>query len=70
MKADDREYTFCMISDYRACDVGKGKTKDVWVITYDDNTQHFMFEEDLLTLMSNKVDYELKSKKLTLKNIS
>ena len=70
VKADDREYTFCMISDYRACDVGKGKTKDVWVITYDDNTQHFMFEEDLLTLMSNKVDYDLKSKKLTLKNIT
>ena len=58
VKADDREYTFCMISDYRACDVGKGKTKDVWVITYDDNTQHFTFQEDLLSLMSNKVDYE------------
>ena len=34
VKSDKRQYTFCMVTDFRACDLRKGETKDVWVVTY------------------------------------
>jgi hypothetical protein len=67
--ADNRQFTFCMVTDFRACDLGKGETKDVWVVTYDNNTQHFMFLEDLLRLMSHEVAYDPKSMKMNFRNV-
>lgn len=59
-----RRYWFCIVTDYFLCKTSSGEEREVWIVLRDDNHQDFLFHDDLMRLIRQKVRYDAKFNKL------